>query len=56
MRKVVVYVHEETNKIVSKVCRGCGEIKLTDDYPKTKAKILDFPSLCKDCPEMGGNE
>ncbi|MYL44394.1 hypothetical protein GLV94_01935 [Virgibacillus halodenitrificans] len=46
MEKVVMYMHLESGKVVSKVCDGCGEIKLVEDFPTGK-KV--HPSHCKDC-------
>lgn len=48
MRKVTIFVHEETNKIVSKVCHGCGEIKLSEEFDKVRTTI-NLSSRCKDC-------
>jgi len=50
MRKITIFVHEESNKIVSKGCHGCGQIKLTEDYVRTQNK-LEYASLCGDCRE-----
>ncbi|MGG1632344.1 hypothetical protein [Rossellomorea sp. NRS-1567] len=48
MRKVVMYVHESTNKLVSKVCDGCGEIKLKEDFTEKKGKEF-YTADCKTC-------
>jgi hypothetical protein len=50
MKKVIIFVHEESNKIVSKVCGGCGETRLVEDYVRTQNK-LEYASLCVDCRE-----
>ncbi|PRA87635.1 hypothetical protein CQ056_14270 [Peribacillus simplex] len=55
MRKVVIFVHEETNKIVSKLCHGCSQIKLTEDFDKVRT-TLEYSSLCKDCRVNKGVE
>lgn len=48
MRKVVLYIHEGEEKIVSKHCPKCGELKLTEDFAKTSIKGM-LTSLCTDC-------
>jgi hypothetical protein len=55
MRKVTIYVHEETNKILSKVCDGCSQIKLTEDFDKVRSTVK-YSSLCKDCRVSKGVE
>ena len=49
MKKVVLYLHENTETVVSKQCSSCGNIKLTDDFPtgrSVKTLILSDCSLC----------
>jgi formylmethanofuran dehydrogenase subunit E len=48
MRKVVMYVHEESGKIVSKNCKRCGELKLTEDFAVPCGKFF-YASLCNAC-------
>ncbi|NLP51278.1 hypothetical protein [Bacillus sp. RO1] len=48
MKKVVIYIHEEERKIASKLCDGCGIIKLKEDYPSYKDFYFDN---CKECKE-----
>lgn len=50
MRKVTIYVHEESNTIVSRLCNGCKEIKLVDEFGKFKIKT-SYSSLCIECLE-----
>ncbi|WP_175631820.1 hypothetical protein [Virgibacillus siamensis] len=57
MEKVTFYVHKDSNKIVSKVCGGCGAIKLVDDFPTFEEgkKKMNFSSNCIEC-EKGEQE
>lgn len=54
MKKVVFYVHEESNRIVSRVCEGCWEIKLTEDFPLFDGTKRNLSSDCEKC--LGGKE
>lgn len=50
MRKVIIFVHEETNKVVSKLCNGCNTVKLSEDFERVRT-TLDYSSHCVDCRE-----
>jgi hypothetical protein len=50
MRKVTIYVHEESNKVLSKLCHGCNTVKLTEDFEKVRS-TMKYASLCVDCRE-----
>ena len=48
MLKVITYVHEESDTPVSKVCKGCGEIRLREEYNERQGRAF-YTSLCKQC-------
>ncbi|MGD6959758.1 hypothetical protein ACQCWA_19420 [Rossellomorea aquimaris] len=50
MKRVIVYVHEYDEKIVSKYCPKCRELKLTEDFNKTNLKGM-LTSICVECDQ-----
>lgn len=53
MLKVITYVHAGEQKIVSKVCPECNEVKLTADFKTPTVKGM-LTSICLECDERKG--
>lgn len=55
MLKVVMYVHKNSQTIVSKHCPDCGEIKLTADFAEhgLKNMLTAECQVCRDSKQEG---
>lgn len=53
MELVNLYVHKESNKIVSRLCTGCQAVKLIDEFPsdptKKQKNRIHWTTKCNEC-------
>ncbi|WP_214818987.1 hypothetical protein [Exiguobacterium sp. s131] len=55
MELVTLYVHKESNKVVSRLCTGCQAVKLLEEFssdPTKKQKYqIHWTIKCNQCVE-----